>query len=82
MSVYVTISKYCIVQKGYESLNLGFLIQAWKSDFQTSECIRITRDWLKKSWMPIPHLMEFSCVGLGWSLEIYTSWVKVSDFCN
>lgn len=49
MSAYVTVSKYCIVQKGYENVNLGFLIQAWKSDFQTSELIRITRDWLLKS---------------------------------
>lgn len=61
MSVYVTVSKYCIVQKGFESLNLGFLIQAWKSDFQTSECVRITRDWLKvmDSYTPLNGILMY-----------------------
>lgn len=51
-------NKYYIVQKGYENLNLSFFIQAQRSNFQTSECIRITREWMKKSWMPVLHLQN------------------------
>ena len=39
MSVYLYGNKY---QKGYENLNLGFFMQVWSSDFQNSECVRIT----------------------------------------
>ena len=58
MSAYLYGNKYYVVQKGYKNLNLGFLIQARRSDFQNSECIRITGDGVKKSWIPALHLQK------------------------
>lgn len=58
MSAYLHGNKYYVVQKRYENLNLGFLIQAWTSGFQNSECIGITRDGIKKSWIPALHLQK------------------------